>query len=221
MENEKIKLIECISQTHQGEGPDSGYRMLLCRFKYCNMNCNFCDTKIKMRALAETEIKLKNLQYIINQEKVGIMATGGEPTIDKHFNDTLKLLNQLSYPIANVETNGYNLLELIKQVDSTKNVHYIFSPKIFNDSQWETSISLSTKLIKYNNVFLKVVVQNDEYTEDFLKHITKIFPTNRIYLMPLGETKEELFKHSPLMMDLADKYKTNITSRMHLIYDFV
>lgn len=219
MKNEKVKLIECLN-SWQGE-LDIGFRMLLCRFKYCNMNCDFCDTKIKLRKLAETEISLKQLQNIITEEKVGAMITGGEPTIDRHFDDTLKILNNLNYPLANVETNGYNLLELIKQADPTKNIHYMYSPKMFNEKQWEDAIELSKKLIKYNNVYLKVIAQEDEYTEDFLKHITRVFPTDRIYLMPLGETKEIILKNASLMFDLADKYKTNVTSRMHLIYDFI
>lgn len=221
MNEQKISLIEVIV-SWQGEGISIGQRMLLCRFKYCDRVCSWCDTLVKMRALQEAEFTLTRLQEIIDEQKCGILLTGGEPTYSSQLKQTINILNNLNYPEANVETNGLDLLELIKEVNPTKNIQYSYSPKIFNDHDYDTAVDLTKELVKYENVFIKVVMnEKDKFVIDYLDYITKFFPTNRIYLMPLGKTKEEMFSNAPFMFDMAEKYKTNVSSRMHLVYDFV
>ncbi len=217
---ESVNLIECIN-TWQGEGVDTGQRMLLCRFKYCDRKCSWCDTLVKMRAEQELEISLDKLQEIIDNEKCGLMCTGGEPTFSNQLTQTITMLNDLTYPVANVETNGLDLIELIKEVDPTKNVHYSYSPKIFNDFDYEEALDLAEKLTSNSKVFIKLVMSDDEFTIDFLEQVVKVFPSDRIYLMPLGKDKETMFSNAQLVFDMAEKFKTNVSSRMHLVYDFV
>jgi len=217
---ESVKLIECIN-TWQGEGSDTGQRMLLCRFKFCNKKCSWCDTMVKMRALQEAEFTLGRLQEIIDEERTGLMITGGEPTFSNQLKSTVSMLNDLTYPVANVETNGLDLLELIKLVDPNKNVHYSYSPKLFNDEDVEEALRLSEELALNSNVFLKIVYGFEQLTIEFIEDVVKIFPTNRIYLMPLGKDREEMFRNAPDVFDAAEKFKTNISSRIHLVYDFV
>ena len=220
-EKQTVNLIECIN-TWQGEGTDVGKRMLLCRFKYCNKVCSWCDTLVKMRALQETEISIFNLQVIINTERTGLMITGGEPTFSNQLAQTILMLNELVYPVANVETNGLALTELIKEVNPLKNVQYSYSPKIFNEDDWEVSLDLAEELTSYKNVFLKLVMsEHDEMINDFLKKVVTLFPSDRIYLMPRGKSKEEMFMNAPHMFNMAEQYKTCVSSRMHLVYDFV
>jgi len=217
---ESVNLIECIN-TWQGEGVDTGQRMLLCRFKYCNRKCSWCDTLVKMRAEQELEMSLTKLQEILDTEKTGLMITGGEPTFSNQLTQTITLLNNLNYPVANVETNGLGLLELIKEVNPDKNVHYSYSPKIFNDDDYEEALELAEKLTTNSNVFMKVVYANEPIIYDFLTSVTKVFPSNRIYLMPNGKTKEIMFSNAQCVFDAAEEFKTNVSSRMHLVYDFV
>jgi len=219
---EKVKLIECI-KTWQGEGPDVGIAMLLCRFKYCNKHCSFCDTLTKMRISQESEYKLKNLQQQIDSNILGLMITGGEPTIIKHFSDTVNLLNNLNYKIANVESNGYHLENLIKATNPLKNIHYIYSPKIFCEEDLQTEINNTTNLLKYHNCFIKIVYQKDnellnEYIE-WLDLQKKSY--NKIWIMPEGKTKEELIKNSNEIFDICEDYNFNFTSRDHIIYNFI
>jgi organic radical activating enzyme len=217
---ETVKLIECIN-TWQGEGVDTGQRMLLCRFKYCNRKCSWCDTLVKMRAVQEAEFKLAKLQEIIDEERTGLMITGGEPTFSSQLQQTISMLNTLDYPVANVETNGLGLLELIKEVSHDKNVHYSFSPKLFNDQDIEDALDLAEILSSNPNVFLKIVFGYEKLTIEFIEDVIKFFPANRIYLMPLGKDRDQMFGNAPDVFDAAEKYKTNISSRMHLVYDFV
>jgi organic radical activating enzyme len=215
-----VNLIECIN-TWQGEGVDTGQRMLLCRFKYCDRHCMWCDTLDKMRTEQELEMPLTKLQDILDQERTGLMITGGEPTFSNQLTQTIAMLNNLTYPVANVETNGLGLLELIKEVDPGKNVHYSYSPKIFNDDDYEEALELSEKLASNSKVFMKLVFANEQILIDFLKAVVKVFPSNRIYLMPNGKTKEQMFLRAQSVFDKAEEFKTNVSSRMHLVYDFV
>ena len=217
---ETVNLIECIN-TWQGEGVDTGQRMLLCRFKYCDRHCSWCDTLVKMRAEQELEMPLFKLQEILDKEKTGLMITGGEPTFSNQLKQTISMLNDLTYPVANVETNGLGLLDLIKDVDPNKNVHYSYSPKVFNDEDYEEALNLSEKLASNSNVYMKLVFMNEQILIDFLKAVVKVFPSNRIYLMPNGKNKETMFSNAQDVFDKAEEFKTNVSSRMHLVYDFV
>jgi len=50
-----VRLIECINWTWFGENQFKGKKCILLRFKRCERNCIFCDTKIKMKVMEEAE----------------------------------------------------------------------------------------------------------------------------------------------------------------------
>ncbi|MCK5614868.1 7-carboxy-7-deazaguanine synthase QueE [Candidatus Pacearchaeota archaeon] len=217
---ETVKLIEVIT-TFQGEGPDSGQRMLLCRFKKCNRNCSWCDTAVKMRVEHEGIFHLTALQDIINNDKCGLMITGGEPTIPVQIDQTVNLLNKLDYPTANVETNGYRLMELISKVKPSKNVKYIWSPKIFNSADYDEAFSLLNDINDFPSVFIKLVYEDRLEVIEFLKVASGADINNRIYIMPKGITQEELLSNAPNVFDIAEEYQVNFSSRQHIIFNFV
>lgn len=217
-----VKLIECYRNTLQGEGVDSGKRVSLFRFKYCNLNCYYCDTKLKMRIQQEADYFLHDLQNMIDEEKTSPMITGGEPTIDKHFNDTLLLINKLNYKgPANLETNGFQLLNLLEKIDKNKNINISYSPKIFTDRDLEASLLLSNKLTKQRNVYFKIVFEDNQLIHHYLKILSDWDINERIWLMPEGSTKEDLIMNSGKVFDVCEKYKFNFSSRNHIIFGFV
>ena len=219
-----VKVIESII-TWQGEGIDVGKRMLLLRFKHCNLNCSWCDTKVKMRVLQEATYPIEQLQKIINEEKCGLMITGGEPTFDPHFHETVTLLSDLNYPFANVESNGYNLLELVKGNHGSENISYIYSPKILKDDDYEKVLQTTVDIMKYPNVYIKYVIGKDDneniLTLEYLKLLNNLEYNNRVYLMPKGENEEQLKQSAPTVFDLAEEFKFNFSTRSHIIYNFV
>jgi organic radical activating enzyme len=95
--NGEVRLIENFV-SWQGEGPDSGSTMVILRFKTCNLNCPWCDTAVKMRISAEAPYQLFDIQETLYERCAGILVTGGEPTVDRHFDETVMLLNELEYP---------------------------------------------------------------------------------------------------------------------------
>jgi len=220
----KIKAIECI-QTWQGEGPDTGKSMLLIRFKHCDrverkMACNWCDTLVKMRVSPEAEYSLKEVQEILNIQKCGLMITGGEPTWDAHINDAALLLKELEYPFANVETNGYRL-KILYKITNNDRTNYVFSPKMFEANEVDDAVNLVKWAVKHPNIYIKVVYYESRENFNFVEKISKMGINDRIYLMPQGCNRDELLKNTPFVLDAAEKFKVNISTRMHLMFDFI
>src|SRR4030042_585188 len=222
----KIKLIENFL-SWQGEGPDSGRQMLILRFKRCNRveegrGCYFCDTKVKMRIIELAEYSFKSIQDVINRTNCGVMITGGEPTYEDQYADTVDLLKKLKYPIANVETNGYNLPKLLADV-TKKNVKFMWSPKVFTNAELEEAIKTLEEVKEDKRVFIKAVVEesreNGNPMIDFLDYLKgKNYEIcSRTYLMPQGKDFQELYANSMIVFDLAEKYSFNFSSRNHLI----
>jgi len=224
MEKE-VHLIENMT-SWQGEGVSSGQRMIILRFKRCNRiesgnGCPWCDTATKLRISQESRYKVSEIQKVINMEKAGIMITGGEPTYDNNFKETVLLLNNLEYNIANVETNGFNLIDLIKEVDKSKPVLYSYSPKIFTKKELKEEKERSKILSKYSNVYYKVVYEYRQIIHEYLKFLEELKIHNRVFLMPQGSTKTDLLVNAPDVFDVAEKYKFGFSSRNHIIYSFI
>lgn len=227
-----LRLIENMV-TWQGEGPNTGKRVILLRFKKCdrveNKNpCPYCDTLVKMRISAEAEYSLKDIQNEIVDKNCGILLTGGEPTHLINFDETLKIL-YLNFSFIDIETNGYNLIYLIKQINNlniSKNINYIYSPKFFNDKELQETIEKSKKLIDlmYNNkIYFKIVV--DKENELLLKYLEFLSQNkginSNVYLMPKGKDKEEIMKNAPFVFDECEYYNFCFSGRQHIMYDFI
>jgi len=225
-EERNIHAIQLLT-TMQGEGPDVGKRMLLIRFKKCNRvedkhPCLYCDTLVTMSNTIETEISVSRIQQIIDENNCGLMITGGEPGYGDNFGETIFLLNNLKYPFANVETNGY---QLEKFLDNTfkNNVKFIYSPKIFSGIELSKSLSDSEKVFDDPRVYFKIVYENNQLIPKYLDGLKKICgkDTSRIYLMPEGATRDKLIEHSGEVFDACEEYGFNFSTRSHIIYGFI
>jgi len=225
MEEKYVKLIENFT-SFQGEGPDCGQAMIILRFKTCNMKCPWCDTAVKMRICAEAPYRLSDIQETINKTRSGILVTGGEPTVDRHIDDAVTLLNELDYPIANVESNGYNLEELIRRSNKSRNIHFIFSPKIFNDKDFDPARNKTINLLDCDNVYIKIVYEDNELIREFCGWLSNTISNrsryyDKIWLMPEGVTRADLIRNSEKVFDACEEYRFNFSTRSHIIYGFV
>ena len=220
MKDESVRLIENFT-TWQGEGPDSGRRMIILRFKSCNLSCPWCDTAVKMRVSAEAPHLIDDIQNTIYKEKAGILVTGGEPTVSRHYDDTVDLLNMLDYPIANVESNGFDLHRLVVDTADIKNVKFMYSPKIFTSTDLEQAMITADTLLNFPKVYFKIVWQ-EGLTDTFCQWLSlKDKADQRVWLMPEGVTRADIIRNSERVFDMAEKYKFNFSSRDHLIFGFV
>jgi organic radical activating enzyme len=221
----QVKLIENFV-SWQGEGPDSGTTMIILRFKTCNKKCPWCDTSVKMRISSEAPYLLSDIQNTVYERAAGLLITGGEPTVDRHFDECVALLNDLTYPMANVETNGYNLTGLIKEVDPMKPVKFIYSPKIFTANDGAQAREILKEVEMTPNLFVKMVYEPDnDYSMLFLNHIVEEAPSlvkrQRVWLMPKGTTRVDLIRNAGPVFDACEKYNFNFSSRSHIIFGFV
>jgi organic radical activating enzyme len=230
----KIHVVENIL-TYQGE-IFSGQRCLLLRFKDCNryygfpniggttLPCKFCDTTDKMKNLDVFEISLQEIQDIINNNRCGVMITGGEPTFSNNFIETYEILKSIESTFFNVESNGFKLVDLISSLNNQyKNIKYVFSPKIFSGVELYESKNIFLELINdycNENIYIKVVYQDTPFINSFLEYISKFSVNEKIYLMPEGKTKEELSSNFQKVLEVSNKYNFNITSRLHIIHSF-
>jgi len=222
MESNTVKLIENFV-SWQGEGPDSGKTMIILRFKTCNLNCPWCDTSVKMRISAEAPYELQDIQSTINERNAGLLITGGEPTVPKHFDECVKLLTQLVYPVANVESNGYKLKELIERT-SHQPIKFIYSPKIFSDGDLYAAMDLTKLLINNEKVHIKIVYQQNDNIDQylaFLKQFKGAAWNHRIWLMPEGTNRSDLIRNAGPVFDMCEKYGFSFSSRAHIIFGFV
>jgi 7-carboxy-7-deazaguanine synthase len=216
-----VKLIELIT-TWQGEGPDSGKVATLARFKRCNRSCAWCDTIVKSRNYIEADFQFNVIQDILDDKMSMLLISGGEPTFSLNLNKSAMLLNDLTYSLSNVETNGLGLLELISKVLPDKNIKYILSPKLFNKIDVDFYYELTGMVKNNRDVFIKLVCEDRNHVTGYLDYLEQIaFPTERVYLMPEGNTKETLIEHSPYVFDMCEKYNFNFSSRDHIIYGFI
>jgi organic radical activating enzyme len=219
----EVRLIENFV-SWQGEGPDSGQTMIILRFKTCNMKCSWCDTSVKMRISAEAPYKIDDIQKSIFENRAGILVTGGEPTVPKHIDEAETLLNALDYPIANVESNGYQLEKLIERTDPSKNVHFIYSPKFFTDAEYNSVIDKTKSLLAHPKLFIKVVYENRSMVFKYLEWLSEnitIRQSRKVWIMPEGVTRVSLIRNSEDVFDACEKYKFNFSSRSHIIFGFV
>jgi len=227
MKNE-ISIIENMV-SWQGEGPDTGKRALILRFKKCNKiesgnGCSWCDTKVKLRISNSCITKLENIQETINIEKCGLLITGGECTFGDQLEQTITMLNYLEYPYANVESNGFQLKELISKINTPPNdVKFIYSPKIFSDEDYDIEFNTLKEIYDDPRLFVKIVYdsKNIYFINEFLVELDKLKINNKVYLMPKGITRKELLENSPEVFDAAEKFKVGFSSRTHIMYGFV
>lgn len=221
----KVRLIENFL-SFQGEGKDVGQPMIILRFKRCSRvsagtPCPFCDTLVKMRISNEADYALRDIQNIVDEHNCGLLITGGEPTFNLNLSQTISLINGVNAPVYNVETNGCDLVGLIKKVDPTKKVRFILSPKIFTEGDLMFYIKLTKSILGNEKVFIKLVCEDRSLISEYLEFLKEInFPNLRVYLMPQGKTRDELIGNSEVVLDMAEKYNFCISDRMHIVYNF-
>jgi organic radical activating enzyme len=220
-----IKLVE-VADTWQGEGPDTGRQMLIARFKHCNLHCSYCDTWIKMKTTTEGSYSIEDINIALQKTK-GLMLTGGEPTLETdsvhNLTSTLKMIKYCNYQALNVETNGCNIETLLEKIEYPKNssVKIMYSPKVFNEKMYKTEFEKIKKVINHPLVYIKIVADKTQLVDKFIREISKLTDDkNKIYLMPMGTTNEEIESNWVYTINLADECNINISTRMHIVHSF-
>ena len=95
--------------------------------------------------------------------------------------------------------------------------------EIFKDNDLENFNKKLEFLKDYSNIYYKILCAPiGVYVEEQIQSILKngISPS-KIFLMPLGTTPQEIERSIPTVLDMAEKYRTNLTSRIHIMHSFI
>lgn len=105
-----------------GEGPFAGKLALFIRFKGCNLNCSYCDTKWANVASAPfNSYSLEQIVDLVRSSKVKhVTLTGGEPLTVPHLGKLLEALSQEEDVEVEIETNGSIAIQSFSEVTGKK-----------------------------------------------------------------------------------------------------
>ncbi|HIW57042.1 MAG TPA: putative 7-carboxy-7-deazaguanine synthase QueE [Firmicutes bacterium] len=108
----RFKVVEKFVSIN-GEGRRAGQLAVFVRFKGCNLNCGYCDTKWANESGAEFEYMSEDdiYGYIKKTRVKNVTLTGGEPLIQEGICDLLEYLSDDGELRIEIETNGSVNLE--------------------------------------------------------------------------------------------------------------
>lgn len=221
----------------QGEGRNLGQEVVFCRLSECNLSCGFCDTPnswcytkqkaekhedhvIYDKAEYQTQVSVDELSDIIEgYDQPHIVITGGEPLLQQRvLPDFIKKLRDENPDFyVEIETNGTirpndEMCELVNQ--------WNVSPKLSNSGDSERRRIKAKALQKFAelpNADFKFVVSSEQDVEEILTLLDEYeVPADRVFLMPLGRTREELAQTEPLVKELAETLNMNFSTREHI-----
>ena len=241
--NKVLPVLELYTAV-QSEGSRAGYPTVVIRTTGCTHRCYFgeggwCDswyTSIhpeKGKFTFQSIIDMYNSHPHIKE----MMLTGGSPTMHK------KLVNELTH-FANerdifitIETEGSHFLPTDYPIDLLS-----ISPKFSNSiptigAVTPTGKIADEKMIKTHNRFRvnkDAIRQSIEYHNDY--HIKPVLdknltilneieefiddlevPKEKIWAMPAGDTREELVKSYPIVMNFVRDKGWRFTGRSHIV----
>lgn len=240
-----LEISEIFGPTIQGEGKKAGTPSVFIRFSKCNMNCSgynveyqtptgtknySCDSyyaidptfKAQWKRYESHEELVQEVEKLFLDYKPDIVITGGEPLIywnNKEFQKLLEhfILNDFH---VTIETNGSLNIDFTQAYQ--KEILFSLSVKLSNCGEsFEKRINLNalTTIIKQTKEsYLKFVV-NKAFIPDAKKEITQILnqiPFCEVYLMPMGETLNELNDNAKEVIQMAIQNNFKYSDRIHI-----
>jgi organic radical activating enzyme len=240
-----LDITEIFGPTIQGEGKKIGTPSVFIRFGRCNFDCNGfgveyttpsgvkkfgCDsyyavdnefkkfwTSYETSEAVITEVeKFLPLEY-----KPDIVITGGEPMIYWKNDEFQKILEYYVTQGFNVtiETNGSLDMKIDKPYQ--KEILYSISVKLSNANEsYKKRVNFDALKEMINNgvkSYLKFVVsQNDENIVEEIKDILSNLPKVDVFLMPQGDSNDEIVKNSLYVIELCVKHGFKYSDRLHI-----
>jgi organic radical activating enzyme len=240
-----LDITEIFGPTIQGEGKKIGTPSVFIRFGRCNFDCNGfgveyttpsgvkkfgCDsyyavdnefkkfwTSYETSEAVITEVaKILPVGY-----KPDIVITGGEPMIYWKNNEFQKLLEYYVIQGFNVtiETNGSLDMKIDKPYQ--KEILYSISVKLSNANEsYKKRVNFDALKEMINNggkSYLKFVVsQNDQNIVEEIKDILSNLPKVDVFLMPQGDSNDEIVKNSLYVIELCVKHGFKYSDRLHI-----
>ena len=225
----------------QGEGKNIGRPSLFVRLSLCNLHCHWCDTDYTWN-WQTTKFKHKNdgspgyqkyqkskyiidltvtqvAEYILKYECLDIIFTGGEPMLQQ--DSLIELMKELRLQNSEynfeIETNG--TIYPSAQFDAYM-TQYNISPKLSSSGN---ALKLCQKhdvltfFGTHNKAYFKFVIAEPYEINEVTKIINEYsIDKSRVFLMPEGNSSEQLRSRSQWLVGLCLDNNLMLTDRLHV-----
>lgn len=222
-----LKISEMFGDTIQGEGMSVGIPATFIRLQNCTLSCVWCDTLAVWKAgnaySVNEVLDILEQNDMIEKYRKGqhIIFTGGSPLLQQ---DSL-----LDFCRRFESRFGFNPIYEVEN-EVTREINLLFanfisiwnnSPKLSN-SGMKRSIRYKPQLLQQalelSGCGFKFVVDCEEDWQEILDDfiIGANVPKNKIFLMPCGETQEQLSKNREMVADMCVKHGLRFSDRLHI-----
>ena len=210
----KAKVSEIFTSI-QGEGPFLGRKQVFVRFYGCNLDCSYCDTKIKsFKQYDVIQLKREVLRLAKKQRINCISITGGEPLLQSSFLGLfLKELKKKKLTIY-LETNGTLAAEFKKVIRYIDIISMdIKLPSRKSDKFYLKEHLRFLKIGLKKNIFLKVVVTDYTKLADFKRFLRNVRPIKKkplCVIQPDSSKMKKVIKKVSEFQRLAEDFFTDV-----------
>lgn len=169
-----------------GEGIKAGQLSVFVRFKGCNLDCSYCDTKWANEKDADFESMStdKIVKYVVETSVQNVTLTGGEPLIQPGISGLIKNLKENDLNVE-IETNGaVNLKPFCS--DETRPDCFTMDYKLPSSGMEDSMLTDNFFYLKDSDC-VKFVAGSENDLEKALKIIHEYDLTNRchVYISPV------------------------------------
>lgn len=205
----------------QGEGLTQGMPSVFLRLPRCNLHCLWCDTQDLLRKGEITRYNIRELLDIIALRRCShVVITGGEPALEEHLPDLVNALRAEGYFVT-VETNATLIREFHCDLFSmspklSNSIGTLSDGRKFADTVNIEAIRYYMELGSYQMKFVARDMQSDF---DEIRHVLEQlgpYDPQRVMIMPLAATREELVRIQRNMVRLCMKNGLRYANRLQL-----
>ena len=218
-----LKVSEIFGPTFQGEGPSTGTRAAFIRLAGCNLHCSWCDTPYTWdwrKYDPQSEVKVMSLDSIVEQAHAMdsnlVVITGGEPLIQNR--ESLTVITSLLLDTGHLvefETNGTQM-----GLEQDCRIAYNISPKLSHagdPEEWRIIPEVLLKWAGRADSSWKFVVSDDSDEAEILELVSSVMlDWGRVWVMPEGQTPEELDANQGTAIRVAEALGCNYSDRLHI-----
>ena len=239
-----LEVNEIFGPTIQGEGKFVGNPSIFIRFGKCNFRCEgfaviyetpsgikkcSCDSFYAVDPEFKDQWHKMTKDEIINEVKklepfykTDIVITGGEPLIywnNQEFQEVLEHYILNGYKVT-IETNASLNIDFTKEYQ--KELIFSMSVKLSNSleplKKRVNAETLKRIISNTHESYLKFVISKEFITKakNEIESISSIIPDCEIYLMPMGDSADEINKHSESVINMAIESGYKYCDRLHI-----
>ena len=239
-----LEVNEIFGPTIQGEGKLVGTPSIFIRLGKCNMKCEgfnveyetpsgikkcSCDSyyavdtafREQWHKMSANHIRQK-VEELKPNYNVDIVITGGEPLLywqNDEFQSLLKYYIENNYKVT-IETNASLNINLDR--DYQKEILFSMSVKLSNSLEpLKKRVNVNTLTQILNNTtdsYLKFVIDKEfkNKAQEEIKTIINQIPKAEVYLMPMGDTANEINENSETVINMAIENGFKYCDRLHI-----